>query len=142
MQREPAGLLAHGLGGVGKTTLARGFVQWLLETEGIAPDRVFWFPFDADIRTAEYVINRLGEPLFGPQFITAPLEQRIERVLDLWWQVALVLKQRAGCRQRNPPALWRRCQGNSASQPVVRHAASQHFIANHHYRKLVTAKSR
>lgn len=35
MLRPPAGILVHGLGGVGKTTLARGFLRWLADTEGI-----------------------------------------------------------------------------------------------------------
>ena len=35
MRRPPAGMLIHGLGGIGKTTLARGFVQWLADTGGL-----------------------------------------------------------------------------------------------------------
>jgi tetratricopeptide (TPR) repeat protein len=76
MRREPAGILIHGLGGVGKTTLARGFVQWLNATDGLG-NGCFWFTFQ-DIRGAEYVINRIGESLFGPQFIPAPMDQKID----------------------------------------------------------------
>src|SRR5262245_18630104 len=32
MHRVPAGLLIQGMGGIGKTTLARGFVRWLEDT--------------------------------------------------------------------------------------------------------------
>jgi len=68
MHRKPAGLLIQGLGGVGKTTLARGFLQWLHATDGLGRGG-FWFTFQ-DIRSAEFVFNRMGEALFGPQFIT------------------------------------------------------------------------
>ena len=67
MHRKPAGLLIQGLGGVGKTTLARGFLQWLQATDGLGKGG-FWFAFQ-DIRSAEFVFNRMGEALFGPQFI-------------------------------------------------------------------------
>ena len=71
MHRKPAGLLIQGLGGVGKTTLARGFLQWLQATDGLGKGG-FWFTFQ-DIRSAEFVFNRMGEALFGPQFITAEM---------------------------------------------------------------------
>ena len=76
MRRPPAGILISGLGGVGKTTLARGFLQWLDATDGLG-EGCFWFSF-VDVRTAEYVFNRMGEALFGPQFIPADMEKKIE----------------------------------------------------------------
>jgi hypothetical protein len=76
MHRKPAVLLVTGLGGVGKTTLARGFAEWLLHTNGLGRDRVFWFGFD-EINSAEYVLNRLGERLFGPEFATAEVGQKL-----------------------------------------------------------------
>ena len=61
MHRKPAGLLIQGLGGIGKTTLARGFLQWLHATNGLGKG-CFWFTFQ-DIRSAEFVMNRMGEAL-------------------------------------------------------------------------------
>ena len=66
MRREPAGILIHGLAGVGKTTLARAFVHWLRVTEGLGHG-CFWFAFD-DIHSADHVFNEMGRSIFGPQF--------------------------------------------------------------------------
>jgi hypothetical protein len=76
MRRPPAGILIQGLGGIGKTTLARGFVQWLAATEGVG-NGCFWFGF-GEIRSAEFVFNRLGEALLGGQFAAAALDKKIE----------------------------------------------------------------
>ena len=70
-RRTPA-VLIHGLGGAGKTTLVRGFLEWLEATQGLG-DGAFWFGFQ-DIRSAEYVFNRMGEALFGPEFIPHDLD--------------------------------------------------------------------
>jgi hypothetical protein len=58
LQLKKPCILVQGLGGVGKTTLARGFLRWLDETGGL--DGALWFDF-RDIRTAEYVLNEAGE---------------------------------------------------------------------------------
>ena len=76
MRRPPAGILLHGLGGIGKTTLAAGFLRWLKQTGGLGCG-VFWFRFDT-IHNAEHVLNALGMPVFGPNFNTAPTEQKVE----------------------------------------------------------------
>jgi tetratricopeptide (TPR) repeat protein len=81
MHRKPAGLLIQGLGGVGKTTLARGFLQWLHATDGLGR-RCFWFMFQ-DIRSAEFVFNRMGEALFGPQFITAEMSKKLDALVEV-----------------------------------------------------------
>src|SRR5271157_1817136 len=69
LQRNTPCILVQGLGGVGKTTLARGFLRWLDETGGL--DGALWFDF-RDIRTAAYVINRTGEAFYGENFGVAP----------------------------------------------------------------------
>jgi len=76
MRRPPAGILIQGLGGVGKTTLARGFLQWLDQTGGLEHEP-FWFSFQ-DMRGAESMFNRLGEALFGGKFSLLPMQKRIE----------------------------------------------------------------
>jgi hypothetical protein len=69
LHRKAPAILLQGLSGVGKTTLARGFLHWLDDTGGL--DGALWFDF-RDIRTAEYVINRTGETLCGENFRLAP----------------------------------------------------------------------
>ena len=69
LHRKAPAILVQGLGGVGKTTLARGFLRWLDDTGGLAG--ALWFDF-RDIRTAEYVINRTGEEFYGENFRLAP----------------------------------------------------------------------
>src|SRR5208282_3229759 len=82
MHRKPAGLLIQGLGGVGKTTLARGFLQWLQATDGLG-NGCFWFAFQ-DIRSAEFVMNRMGEALLGPQFITAEMVAKLDALAKVF----------------------------------------------------------
>ncbi len=65
LHRKTPAILVQGLGGVGKTTLARGFLRWLDETGGL--DGAMWFDF-RDIRTAEYVINQMGQAFYGENF--------------------------------------------------------------------------
>ncbi|MCP4657944.1 MAG: tetratricopeptide repeat protein [bacterium] len=81
MRGRPAGILVHGLGGVGKTTLARGFVEWLGQTEGL--DGCFWFTFQ-EIRSAEFVFNRLGEGFVGPEIALMDAEQKIVRLTQIF----------------------------------------------------------
>ncbi|MEZ6129191.1 MAG: tetratricopeptide repeat protein [Planctomycetaceae bacterium] len=75
MHRPPAGILIYGLGGIGKTTLGKGFVQWLSETNGLG-NGCFWFSFQ-DIRSAEYVINELMGRLFGTNALAASMDQKL-----------------------------------------------------------------
>lgn len=79
LRRKPAGLLIHGLGGIGKTTLARGFVHWLAATDGLGQG-VIWFTFN-DIRSSEHVVNRLVEHLFGSSAMTASTEEKLKAVI-------------------------------------------------------------
>ncbi len=80
MRRPPAGILIHGLGGVGKTTLARGFLKWLDDTGGL--EGCFWLGFQ-EIRSAEYVLNQMGMALFGDAFATARQEQKLAALAEV-----------------------------------------------------------
>jgi tetratricopeptide (TPR) repeat protein len=82
MRRAPAGILIQGLGGVGKTTLARGFLQWLDKTGGLS-EGCFWLSFQ-EIRTAEYVFNRLGEALLGGNFTTLAMEKKVKALASVF----------------------------------------------------------
>ena len=60
------------MAGVGKTTLAKGYLHWLQQTHGLgsAEDhslfvRVVWLGFD-DIHSAEFLINRLRRSAVRP----------------------------------------------------------------------------
>ena len=79
MHLPRAGILIHGLGGVGKTTLARGFVRWLKDTGGL-DGGCLWFPFQG-IRTAEYVINQMAGALLGTDAISEPMEAKLDRLV-------------------------------------------------------------
>jgi tetratricopeptide (TPR) repeat protein len=88
LHRKAPAILVQGLGGVGKTTLARGFLRWLDDTGGL--DGALWFDF-RDIRTAGYVINRTGEEFYGENFRLAPNKLELlskalseRRVLMVW----------------------------------------------------------
>jgi CHAT domain-containing protein len=81
MRRPPAGILIHGLGGIGKTTLARGFVQWLADTGGLhAPP--FWFTFN-DIHSSEHVINQMVAGLFGTAAMAADMARKLAALIQM-----------------------------------------------------------
>ena len=65
LQRKTPCILVQGLGGVGKTTLARGFLRWLDDTGGL--DDALWFDF-RKIRSAEYAIDQTGGAFYGETF--------------------------------------------------------------------------
>ena len=76
---KAAAVLVTGLGGVGKTTLVKGFLRWLEQTGGLdaAP---LWFSFQG-LRSAEYLLNRLGEAVFGnPAFATLDGPKKVEEL--------------------------------------------------------------
>ena len=62
-QKKQGAILVNGMAGIGKTTLVKGFLRWMADTNGLE-NVPFWFEFDG-IHSAEYVVNRLVESLFG-----------------------------------------------------------------------------
>ncbi|GJL74981.1 CHAT domain-containing protein [Nitrosomonas sp.] len=90
MRRQPqAGLLIHGIAGVGKTTLAQGFLQWLQQTNGLR-EHVFWFRFD-EIRSAEYLINQIVLGLFGADALASPVKQKLENICRVFKEQSFIL---------------------------------------------------
>ena len=82
MLRQPqAAILIYGQAGVGKTSLAKGFLRWLSQTGGLQGD-VFWFNFQ-EIRSAEYVINQLIDKLAGTSALAKPIEEKQEMLTQL-----------------------------------------------------------
>ncbi|HEV2987895.1 MAG TPA: tetratricopeptide repeat protein, partial [Candidatus Angelobacter sp.] len=83
LRRKPAGILIQGLGGVGKTTLARGLLQWMDQTGGLKHEP-WWFSFQ-EIRSAEFVFNRIGEALFGGNFsaVNMKLEEKVAKTAEV-----------------------------------------------------------
>jgi tetratricopeptide (TPR) repeat protein len=78
---KPAGILIHGIAGEGKTTLTKGFLQWLENTNGLGTG-VFWFNFQ-DINNAEHIITTLTNALFGMPAMALPTEQQLSNVTQV-----------------------------------------------------------
>ncbi|MBK1648393.1 tetratricopeptide repeat protein [Rhabdochromatium marinum] len=83
LTQPQAVLLIHGMAGVGKSTLVMGYLRWLEQTQGLGdPEEgtpfagILWLGFE-DIRSAEFVVNALVEPLFGHAATAAPLDQKL-----------------------------------------------------------------
>jgi tetratricopeptide (TPR) repeat protein len=75
LRRRPAAILVHGMAGIGKTTLAKGFLQWLHDTNGQGLDS-FWFSFE-DIRSSEAVIDTLVGGILGTQAMALPVDKKV-----------------------------------------------------------------
>ena len=45
-----------------------------------AGPRLLWFTFQ-DVRSAEYVFNRMGGAVFGPDFIALPMEAKLDALV-------------------------------------------------------------
>ncbi len=78
LRKDTPAVLISGLGGVGKTTLAKGFVKWLGQTEGM--QGCLWQTF-IDVRSAEFVINQMGSALFGSGFLQAKTDEKLEALV-------------------------------------------------------------
>ncbi|MDE7176349.1 MAG: tetratricopeptide repeat protein [Lachnospiraceae bacterium] len=82
MIRQPqAAILIHGQAGVGKTSLAKGFLHWLSQSGGLRRE-VFWFNFQ-EIHSAEYVINRVLDQLADTSALAWPAEEKQKNLTRL-----------------------------------------------------------
>ncbi len=88
-QQAEAGLLIHGVAGVGKTTLVQGFVQWLQQTDALEKS-IFWFRFD-EIRNIEYIINQMVQGLFGTEAFASPMQQKMDNVCAVFKQNPFII---------------------------------------------------
>jgi tetratricopeptide (TPR) repeat protein len=89
MHRPPAAILVHGLGGIGKTTLSRGFVKWLSDTQGLKHG-CFWFSFQ-EIRSAEFVINDMVGRLFGTNALAQSLDLKLQALVNVLRETAFLI---------------------------------------------------
>ena len=82
MIRQPqAAILIHGQAGVGKTSLAKGFLRWLSQSGGLRGE-VFWFNFQ-EIQSAEYVINQVLDELVGTSSLAWPAGEKQNLLISL-----------------------------------------------------------
>jgi len=88
-QQAQAGLLIHGVAGIGKTTLAQGFIQWLQQTNGLKKS-IFWFRFD-EIRNIEYIINQMVQGLFGTEALASPMRQKMDNLCTVFKQNPFII---------------------------------------------------
>ena len=88
-QQAQAGVVIHGMAGVGKTTLIQGYLQWLQQT-GALKANIFWFRFD-EIRSFEFMVNQMVEGLFGAEVLTSPMQQKLHNVCQVFMQNPFIL---------------------------------------------------
>ena len=82
MLRQPqAALLIHGQTGIGKTTLVKGFLQWLQNTGGLG-EQIFWFDF-RDIYSAEYVIDTLIGALCDFKMAARKMDEKLAFLVNV-----------------------------------------------------------
>ena len=82
MHLPRAGVLIQGLGGVGKTTLARGFVRWLRDTGGLGRG-CLWFTFQG-VYTAESAVNHMAKTLLGTDAMALPMGTKLDGIARKW----------------------------------------------------------
>jgi tetratricopeptide (TPR) repeat protein len=89
LRRRPAAILIHGMAGVGKTTLAKGFLQWLHDTNGQGLG-TFWFSFE-DIRSSEAVIDTLVGEILGTQAMALPMDKKLPLLTQVLREYPFIL---------------------------------------------------
>ncbi|MDJ0899540.1 MAG: CHAT domain-containing protein [Xenococcus sp. MO_188.B8] len=72
--RQNKVVLLKGMGGVGKTELAKGFARWLHDTKG-RKGGIFFTTFEAGA-TLNNVVNQIGRSLMGDRFAQFSFEQQ------------------------------------------------------------------
>ncbi|MCL2856816.1 MAG: tetratricopeptide repeat protein [Oscillospiraceae bacterium] len=81
IRKRPAGILIHGMAGEGKTTLAKGFLQWLEATNGLGLG-AFWFSFE-ERQSLESIVNEIIGRLHGTNAMALPLGQKLSSVINI-----------------------------------------------------------
>jgi hypothetical protein len=79
LRRPPAGILIHGLRGVGKTTLTASLLRWLAATGGLT-DPVFWFDFTG-LDSSRTMFDRLAARLLDIDPVSSDPRQTFERLI-------------------------------------------------------------
>jgi tetratricopeptide (TPR) repeat protein len=87
IRKDVPAVLIQGLGGVGKSTLARGFVKWLYQTGGI--DSCVWLEFN-EIRSAEYVINQMITQTIGDKYVSPDINTNIATILNIYERYRII----------------------------------------------------
>ena len=83
--RTQRAVVFKGLGGTGKTELAKAFGRWWRDTGGVEqPEWVFWHSFQpgAGSPALDSVIDKIGTQRFGPGFTAQGAAARRRQVLD------------------------------------------------------------
>jgi tetratricopeptide (TPR) repeat protein len=78
-------VVVHGVGGSGKTELAKGFARWLQATGGLEhPSLVFFHSFEPGVASfgLDGVVGSIGLRLFGPNFAQLGADERRHAVLQ------------------------------------------------------------
>lgn len=88
-QQSQAGLVVHGIAGVGKTALIQGYLQWLQQS-GRLKANIFWFRFD-EVRSFEYVVNQMVEGLFGANVLASSMKQKVDNLCQVFMQNSFIL---------------------------------------------------
>ncbi|MDR1704513.1 MAG: tetratricopeptide repeat protein [Clostridiales bacterium] len=88
IREKPAGILIHGMAGEGKSTLARGFLRWLEDTNGLG-EGCLWFTFERGTTVESLVHNLLL--LLGVASLPSGLQDNINLLTQILKQTKLFI---------------------------------------------------